>query len=239
MTIPQTDPTQVQTVDAAITGRHSVRAFLPTPVDQAVIREILTVAARAPSGTNTQPWHVYVITGKTRQAVVDAVTQAQTALFMDPTQSERYQETFSYYPQQWISPFIDRRRENGWGLYGLLGIQKGDKAKMAAQQLRNFQFFDAPVGLFFTVNRVMGIGSKMDTAMLIQNIMIAAKARGLDTCPQAAWNQFHSLVLPLIGASQDEELICGMAMGYADAGDIVNGFLTPRVSVDEFAHFRD
>ena len=87
---------------------------------------------------------------------------------------------------------------------------------MAQQQLRNFQFFDAPVGLFFTVNQAMGIGAKMDIAMMIQNVMIAAKARSLDTCPQAAWSHFHAIVLNILGAAQDEELVCGMARGYAD-----------------------
>ena len=108
-------------------------------------------------------------------------------------------------------PFIDRRRENGWGLYGLLEIKKA-KRKMAEQQLRNFKLFDAPVGLFFTVNKTMGIGSKMDIAMMIQNVMVAAKARGLDTCPQAAWNHFHPIVLDIVGASDDEELVCAIAL---------------------------
>lgn len=233
--------TQDQTaiVDSVITARHSVRAFLDTPVDTQTIKDILTVASRAPSGTNTQPWKVYVVTGDTRAQLIDNIFAAKQAIADDPSLADKFQETYPYYPTEWISPFIDRRRENGWGLYGLLGIQKGDKEKMAAQQDRNFKLFDAPVGLFFTVNKVMGTGSKMDIAMMIQNVMIAAKARGLDTCPQAAFNHFHPVVLETIGAGDDEELVCTVALGYADESDIVNTFITPRVPVDEFSVFLD
>ncbi len=230
---------QVQLVDQAITSRHSVRAFLPTPFEPQIIKDILAVASRAPSGTNTQPWKVYVVTGKTRDTMIRRVCDAQIALTNDPSHAEQYQETFAYYPEKWISPFIDRRRENGWGLYGLLNIQKGEKEKMAQQQLRNFQLFDAPVGLFFTVNKMMGVGSKMDIAMMIQNVMIAAKARGLDTCPQAAWNHFHPIVLDVLHASEDEELVCTVALGYADPDHIVNTFITPRESVESFTQFLD
>ncbi|WP_420002389.1 nitroreductase [Acinetobacter sp. LF10] len=226
-------------VDDAITTRHSVRAFLDTPVATETIKDILNVAARAPSGTNTQPWKVYVVTGQKRAEMIERVCAAQQALFQQPELAEEYQETFAYYPETWISPFIDRRRENGWGLYGLLGIQKGEKEKMAAQQLRNYQLFDAPVALYFTVNKAMGIGSKMDISMMIQNVMIAAKARGLDTCPQAAWNHFHPIVLDVLGAPENEELVCTIALGYADPDHIVNTFITPREPVENFTVFLD
>lgn len=230
---------QIRYVDDAITARHSVRAFLDTPVATETIKDILNVAARAPSGTNTQPWKVYVVTGQKRAEMIERVCAAQQALFQQPELAEQYQETFAYYPETWISPFIDRRRENGWGLYGLLGIQKGEKEKMAAQQLRNYQLFDAPVALYFTVNKAMGIGSKMDISMMIQNVMVAAKARGLDTCPQAAWNHFHPIVLDVLGAPDDEELVCTVALGYADPDHIVNTFITPREPVENFTVFLD
>lgn len=230
---------QIRYVDDAITARHSVRAFLDTPVATETIKDILNVAARAPSGTNTQPWKVYVVTGQKRAEMIERVCTAQQALFQQPELAEQYQETFAYYPETWISPFIDRRRENGWGLYGLLGIQKGEKEKMAAQQLRNYQLFDAPVALYFTVNKAMGIGSKMDISMMIQNVMIAAKARGLDTCPQAAWNHFHPIVLDVLGAPENEELVCTIALGYADPDHIVNTFITPREPVENFTVFLD
>jgi nitroreductase len=228
---------QIRHVDDAITSRHSVRAFLDTPVATQTIKDILTVASRAPSGTNTQPWKVYVVTGKKRAEMIDRVCTAQIEIFQKPELAEQYQETFAYYPETWISPFIDRRRENGWGLYGLLGIQKGEKEKMAAQQLRNYQLFDAPVALCFTVNKAMGIGSKMDISMMIQNVMVAAKARGLDTCPQAAWNHFHPIVLDVLDAPEDEELVCTVALGYADPDHIVNSFITPREPVENFTVF--
>ena len=231
------NPEQVQLVDDAIRSRHSVRAFLSTPVDAQIIKDILEVACRAPSGTNTQPWKVYVVTDKKRDEMVDRVCKAQLEIYNHPEKAAEYQETFPYYPEKWISPFIDRRRENGWGLYGLLNIQKGEREKMAAQQLRNYQLFDAPVGLYFAVNKAMGIGSKMDISMMIQNVMVAAKARGLDTCPQAAWNHFHPIVLEVLGASDDEELVCTVALGYANPDEIVNTFITPREPVENFTVF--
>lgn len=233
------DQNLVRAVDQTITSRHSVRAFLDTPVSTDMLKDILTVASRAPSGTNTQPWKVYVLTGKKRDELVQRVCQAQMELYQNPALAAHYKETFAYYPEQWFSPYIDRRRENGWGLYGLLNIQKGEKEKMARHNLRNFELFDAPVGLFFTLHKDLGIGSKMDISMMIQNVMLAAKARGLDTCPQAAWNHFHSIVLDVLGAGEDEELVCGMSLGYADPDHIVNTFITPRVPVEEFAVFVD
>ncbi|SPL71042.1 nitroreductase [Acinetobacter stercoris] len=230
---------QIQIVDNVIQSRHSVRAFLNQPVEVQTIKDILTVASRAPSGTNTQPWNVYVVTGTKRDELIKRVSNAQIELFQKPELAEHYKETFAYYPEKWISPFIERRRENGWGLYGLLNIQKGEKEKMAAQQLRNFRLFDAPVGLFFTAHKSLGIGSKMDISMMIQNVMIAAKARGLDTCPQAAWNHFHPIVLEVLGAPEDQELICAVALGYADPNEVVNTFITPREPVENFAKFLD
>ncbi|MBO3661137.1 nitroreductase [Acinetobacter variabilis] len=233
------DQNLVHAVDQTITSRHSVRAFLDTPVSTDMLKDILTVASRAPSGTNTQPWKVYVLTRKKREELVQRVCQAQMELYQNPALAAQYKETFAYYPEQWFSPYIDRRRENGWGLYGLLNIQKGEKEKMARQNLRNFELFDAPVGLFFTLHKDLGVGSKMDISMMIQNVMLAAKARGLDTCPQAAWNHFHSIVLDVLGTGDDEELVCGMSLGYADPDHILNTFITPRVPVEEFAVFVD
>ena len=226
-------------VDDAITSRMSIRAFLPTPVDTAQIEHILQVASRAPSGTNCQPWRVYVLRGASRDALVDTVCTAHDAMRTDPALAAQYVEEYDYYPQQWVSPYIDRRRENGWGLYGLLGIAKGEKDKMHAQHHRNFRFFDAPVGLMFTVDRVMGRGSLVDYGAFLQNIMVAARGQGLHTCPQAAWNGFSKIILPHIGAGADEMLVCGMALGYADESNVVNTFHTPRVPVQDFTHWLD
>ena len=226
-------------VTDAINSRMSVRAFTPQAVARELITEVLQLASRAPSGTNTQPWKVYVLQGQSRDTLVDKVCAAHDALRANPALASEYREEYDYYPEQWVSPYIDRRRENGWGLYGLLGIGKGDKDKMHLQHQRNFRFFDAPVGLMFTIDRVMGRGSLVDYGMFLQNLMLAARAYGLHTCPQAAWNHFGKIILPHIGAGPDEMLVCGMALGYADDKDIVNTFHTPRVPVAEFTRWLD
>ncbi|WP_372659534.1 nitroreductase [Hydrogenophaga sp.] len=221
-------------VDAAITSRMSARAFLPKPVPRATIEHLLQLASRAPSGTNTQPWKVYVLQGASRDSLVDKVCAAHDALRADPSLAEQYREEYDYYPEKWVSPYIDRRRENGWGLYGLLDITKGDKDKMHAQHQRNFRFFDAPVGLMFTLDRVMGRGSLVDYGMFMENLMVAARGHGLHTCPQAAWNGFAQIILPHVGAGASEMLVCGMSLGYADPEHIVNTFHTPRETVQSF-----
>jgi nitroreductase len=227
----------IAAVDHAITSRMSARAFTQQTVSRELITEILQVASRAPSGTNTQPWKVYVLQGAKRDALVDKVCAAHEAMRADPEVAKQYTEQYDYYPEKWVSPYIDRRRENGWSLYGLLGIGKADKDRMHEQQQRNFKFFDAPVGLMFTLDPIMGRGSLLDCGMFIQNIMLAARARGLHTCPQAAWNGFHSIILPHIGAGESKRMVCGMSLGYADETDKVNTLVTPRVPVNEFTHW--
>ncbi|HTH80215.1 MAG TPA: nitroreductase family protein, partial [Ramlibacter sp.] len=153
-------------VDTAIGTRFSVRAFLgDKAVEREKIQHILGVARRAPSGTNTQPWNVYVLQGASRDSLVQKVCAAHDAIYLNPALAVEYSEEYDYYPQKLISPFIDRRRENGWGLYGLLGIAKGEKDKMHAQHHRNYKFFDAPVGLMFTIDRSLGRGSLVDCGM--------------------------------------------------------------------------
>ena len=235
--VPPATVIDARAVDAAITSRMSARAFLPRPVQREVIEHILEVASRAPSGTNTQPWKVYVLQGASRDALVQKVCAAHDALRADPSLAGEYREAYDYYPEKWVSPYIDRRRENGWSLYGLLGITKGDKDKMHAQHQRNFRFFDAPVGLMFTLDQIMGRGSLVDYGMFLQNIMVAARGHGLHTCPQAAWNGFAKIILPHIGAGEQEMLVCGMSLGYADPADPVNDFHTPREPVSSFTHW--
>ena len=226
-------------VDSAITSRMSARAFTSQEVPRHLLQHLLEVASRAPSGTNTQPWKVYVLQGSSRDALVAKVCAAHDAMRADPGLAAQYKEEYDYYPEKWASPYIDRRRENGWSLYGLLGIGKGDKEKMHLQHQRNYQFFDAPVGLMFTLDRVMGRGSLLDYGMFLQSLMVAARAHGLHTCPQAAWNSFASIVKPHIGAGPQEMLVCGMALGYAADADPVNAFHTPRVAVNEFTKWLD
>jgi nitroreductase len=220
-------------VDAAITSRRSIRAFLPTPVPRRVLEDILQVAARAPSGTNTQPWRVYVLTG----AAKESLSAKLRAAYDDPAERARHTEEYAYYPTEWVPPYIDRRRKVGWDLYGLLGIAKTDKAGMHAQHRRNYDFFGAPVGLMFTIDRVMRQGSWLDFGMFLQSLMIAARGRGLDTCPQAAFTQFHRIVIEHVGAAAGEQLVCGMSLGHADPQAIENTLVTERESVSRFARF--
>ena len=225
------------TIPQAMDSRMSARAFTQQAVSKETITDILQMSARAPSGTNTQPWKVYVLQGDTRDSLVAKVCAAHDEIRAHPEKAADYREAYDYYPEKWVSPYIDRRRENGWSLYGLLGIGKADKDKMHLQHQRNYKFFDAPVGLMFTLDKVMGRGSLLDYGMFLQNIMLAARAHGLHTCPQAAWNGFANIILPHIGAGADEMLVCGMALGYADEQDIANTLRTPRESVASFTHW--
>ena len=224
---------QQQAVDAAITSRRSIRAFLPTPVPREDIEALLEVAARAPSGTNTQPWRVHVLTGAAKARLSEAILAA----YRDPAQCQAHTEEYAYYPREWVSPFIERRRKVGWDLYALLGLARDNKAGMAAQHGRNYAFFDAPVGLIFTIDRVMEQGSWLDYGMFLQNIMVAARARGLDTCPQAAFTQFHRIIAQQLALPAGDMLVCGMALGWADPDKIENTLVTEREPVSAFTHF--
>ncbi|SFR73449.1 nitroreductase [Mitsuaria sp. TWR114] len=232
---PFTPPTPEQSaaVDAAIVTRHSMRAFLPTPVPRALIEELLAVAARAPSGTNTQPWQVHVLTGGAKDRLVARIQ----SVYDDPEELATHSEEYAYYPREWVSPYIDRRRKVGWDLYGLLGITKGDKLRMHEQHGRNYRFFDAPVGLMFTIDRVMQQGSWLDYGMFLQNIMVAARGRGLHTCPQAAFTQFHRVIAEELGLAPHQQVVCGMSLGYADPAAIENTLVTERDPVAAFTRF--
>jgi len=224
---------QAAIVDAAITTRRSLRAFLPDPIPRQTIEEILAVASRAPSGTNTQPWKVYVLTGEAKAALSAKIAAA----YDDPAERAAHTEEYAYYPTEWKAPFIDRRRKVGWDLYGLLGIAKTDKQRMHVQHRRNYEFFGAPVGLMFTIDRAMQQGSWLDYGMFLQSIMIAARGRGLDTCPQAAFMQFHRIISAHVGAPDNEQVVCGMSLGHADPNAIENSLVTEREPVSGFARF--
>jgi nitroreductase len=235
MDLPNTAALNTAAIDAAIVSRRSVRAFLPTPAPHGMVEEILEVAARAPSGTNTQPWKVYVLQGAAR----DEFSQRLCRAYDDPAEREAHTEEYAYYPAQWVSPYIDRRRKVGWDLYGLLGIGREDKARMHAQHRRNYEFFGAPVGLIFTIDRILAQGSWLDYGMFLQNVMVAARARGLDTCPQAAFARFHRLIGELLGLNAAEMVVCGMALGHADPQAPENELRTAREPVLSFARFVD
>ncbi len=221
-------------VDQAILTRRSVRAFLPRPVPRALVEEILAIAARAPSGTNVQPWKVIVLTGAARERLSRAIVAAAD----DPAQ-HGVGETLRWYPERWPEPYQSRRRKLGWDLYGLLGIGRDDTSRMRDQHQRNYRFFDAPVGMIFAMDRVLERGSWLDLGMFMQTIMIAARARGLDTCPQAAFAPFHRVIERNLSLSPGEMALCGMALGYADPSRVENNLQTEREPVASFARFID
>lgn len=229
------DTPQQQAVDAAITSRRSIRAFLPKAVERDDIEHILRVASRAPSGTNTQPWQVHVLTAQAKDRFCERLLSA----YNDAEARAAHEEEYPYYPAKWTSPYLDRRRKVGWDLYGLLGLSREDKAGMHAQHGRNFLFFDAPVGMIFTIDRHLGLGSWLDYGMFLQNIMIAARGRGLDTCPQAAFNRFHRLIGEMLRLPVSKMVVCGMALGYADASRIENTLQTTRETPDNFTRYVD
>ena len=219
-------------VDEAVRSRQSARAFLPNPVERATVEELLRLASRSASGSNIQPWRVRVIAGdaKTRltQAIFDAVARDGFA---------PYQREWNYYPVRWREPFLGRRRKIGWDMYSLLGVAKGDFEGTQQARMRNYEFFGAPVGMMFTLDEDLEIGSWLDLGIFLGSIMIAARGHGLHTCPQAAFADFHSVIRPVLNIPENEIIVCGMALGHIDPDAPVNGLKTERADLDAFATF--
>ncbi|QGZ30317.1 nitroreductase [Stutzerimonas stutzeri] len=222
-----------QAVDWAITTRRSIRAFLPTAVPREEIESILDVARFSATGVNMQPWRVHVVTGDMK----DRLSLAIADIDSNPSLSMSLDDPYEYYPREWVAPYVDRRRKVGWELYGLLGIAKGDKQRMHEQHGRNYRFFDAPVGLLFTIDRVLQEGSLLDYGMFLQSVMVAARGRGLHTCPQAAFLKYHNVIAEILSIPPEQMLVCGMSLGYADETSIENTLVTDREPVNAFATF--
>ena len=220
-------------VSDAIRTRRSLRAFLPKDVPNSIIQSILETACRAPSSTNMQPWQVHVVRSDVKQRLCDAVCHAFDH------EKDQHQGECKVYPERWFDPYISRRRKVGWDLYGLLNIGKSEREKMHVQHRRNFQFFDAPVGMIFTIHRELAIGSWLDYGMFLQNIMLLAREQGLHSCPQAAWTDFHQVIRKVLPVSADEIIVCGLALGYADESAIENSLLTERAEVADFVQFHE
>jgi nitroreductase len=216
------------TAEEAIASRRSIRAFLPTPVPRADVERILDIAARAPSGTNMQPWRGYAMAGAPLRALCDALVAEAGA---------KVEAEYRYYPEAFFEPYLSRRRKVGWDLYGLLGIAKGESEKMQRQHARNFTFFGAPVGLIFTIDRRLEIGSWLDTGMFLGNVMTVARGMGLDTCPQAAFAPHHRTIRAMLGIPENEVVVCGMALGHADPAAPENTLVTERAAAAEFCAF--
>lgn len=220
------------TVEEALLSRRSVRAFKPDPVPRAVLEEILALASRAPSGTNIQPWKVRVLAGEARERL----SRAMLAAYANKGESG-FKPPYNYYPVKWREPYLARRRKVGWDLYGILGLTRENKEGMSAQHARNFKFFDAPVALIFTLDADLELGSWLDYGMFLENVMLAARGKGLDTCPQAAIAHAHQVVRSELAIPASESIVCGMSLGVAHPDAIENGLVTVREPVANFAQF--
>ena len=219
-------------VEDAIRGRRSIRAYQAKAVPRETISRVLETAARAPSGTNVQPWHVYVMQGAQKAAMSAELLR----LHATATPGKR---EYNYYPEEWREPYLARRRACGFGLYKTLGIGKGDKQRMHEQHAHNWTFFGAPVGLMFSIDSYLEKGSWLDFGMFLQSIMIAARGEGLATCPQAAFAYQPATVKRFSGIPDTHTLVCGMALGYEDTNQVVNTFVTEREPVEKFVTWVD
>lgn len=219
-------------VDEAIRSRKSVRAFLPTPVERSTVEELLALASRSASGSNIQPWRVRVVAGDLKTSLSRSILDAIARDGFEP-----YQREWNYYPVNWREPFLGRRRKIGWDMYNLLGVAKGDFEGTHQARLRNYEFFGAPVGMIFTLDEHLEIGSWLDLGIYLGALMIAARGRGLDTCPQAAFADFHKIIRPLLAIPEREIVVCGMALGHIDPDAPVNMLVTERAPLADFATF--
>jgi len=219
-------------VDDAINTRQSVRAFLPTPVDRATVETLLRLSARSASGSNIQPWRVRVIGGAVKDRLEKAIFDAVARDGFEP-----YQREWNYYPVNWREPFLGRRRKIGWGMYNLLGVAKGEFEGTQRARMRNYEFFGAPVGMIFTLDEDLEIGSWLDLGIYLGTLMIAARGHGLHTCPQAAFADFHRIIRPILNIPEKEIIVCGMALGHIDPDAPVNRLITERALLADYASF--
>ncbi|WP_366656835.1 nitroreductase [Fodinicurvata sp. EGI_FJ10296] len=219
-------------VHGAITSRRSVRGFTDAPVSADVVRRLLDVARHAPSGSNMQPWKAHVVTGA-------ALSRLSNALMAAHDSGEPAAREYDYYPQTWREPYLARRRKVGWQLYEQVGIARGDREASRRWHGRNYEFFGAPVGMIFSIDRDLGQGSLIDFGMFLQSLMIAARGEGLDTCPQAALANYPAILRDQLSIPEDELILCGLSLGHADPNAPANRFRAEREPVEAFARFHD
>jgi len=229
--MPENSP-NAAAVDDAIITRQSMRAFLPTPVDRATVETLLELSARSASGSNIQPWRVRVVAGAIKDRLEKAIFDAVARDGFEP-----YQREWNYYPVNWREPFLGRRRKIGWGMYSLLGVAKGDFEGTQRARMRNYEFFGAPVGMIFTLDEDLEIGSWLDLGIYLGTLMIAARGHGLHTCPQAAFADFHRIIRPILDIPEKEVIVCGMALGHIDPDAPVNRLATERAPLADYASF--
>ncbi len=227
-------PAPAMTLAEAMQSRRSIRSYLPDPIPRATIEAILALASRAPSGSNAQPWHVHVVTGQSLARLSDALVTA----FDDPVPG-KYAAEYDYYPREWVTPYLERRRKVGWDLYSLVGIAKGDKAAMQAQHRRNHLFFDAPAALVFSIDRALSRGSWLDYGMFLQSVMLAARAFDLDTCPQASIVPYATVASQVLALPSEQMIVCAMSLGRANPDAVENSLVSEREPVAGFTQFHE
>lgn len=218
--------------------RRSVRGFLDKPVSKELVGDLLRAAARSPSGTNMQPWRVYVLMDEAKDRLIREVL-AKRELEPHREKPPKPFGEYDYNPEPLFEPFLTRRRTVGFSLYQILGVAKGDRAASWIMAGRNFEFFGAPVGLIFTIDRSLQQGSWLDYGIFLQSLMLAANDVGLDTCAQAAWRHYHDIIRSLLSLPDNEIVVCGMSLGYADKDAPANRLVTEREPVEGFATFVD
>jgi nitroreductase len=219
----------METIEA-LKQRKSVRAYLPKDIDMDKIKEILNSAKHSPSGVNMQPWNVYVVSGEKKK---DLETKVQEAFEENP----RGEMEYEYYPLKWEEPYKSRRKETGLLMYETLGISRADVWRQKEQWKANYRAFDAPVVLYFFIDKNLGKGSFLDYGMFIQSIALSATSLGLGTCIQAALASYPSVIKKELAIGDDKELICGMALGYEDKDALINSYRVDRLDIDEFTTF--
>jgi nitroreductase len=217
-------------IDEALTKRRSARAFRPDPVPREIVEDILRIAARAPSGTNVQPWKIHVVAGEVRERLEREVLAHRET--RPPDEKAEFART-----SKRKEPYISRMRKLGKDMYTLLGIPRGDQDANWRQWGRNYQFFDAPVGLILTIDKDLDMMSYVDVGMFAMAIMLAAKARGLDTCAQGAWNNYWTVTRRILNVPEDQYIIFGISLGYADEDQPVNTLVADREPMEDFATF--
>ncbi|MDQ8727401.1 nitroreductase [Bradyrhizobium sp. LHD-71] len=216
-------------IDEIMAGRSACREFCDTPVPRQAIEHILRVARFAPSGANIQPWHVYVLAGAAKDGVSAALLEAHE------TSSGEHMSEYRYYASDLPDPYLRRRQEFGRLFYGSLGIAQTDVEARSRQTAKNYTFFGAPVGLIVTIDRRLEVGSWLDLGMFVQNVMLAAAGRGLQSCPQETFSKYHRILRPLLSIPPEQMVVCGISIGRARVQETKR--LMPRANVDEFATF--
>ncbi len=218
-------------VDSVMHGRKAVRSFLKKPVEKTLVAEILEIARTAPSNSNTQPWRVYALAGKPKEALSQALCEAHS------NRPDEYTACYKHFPDVLGEKFLARQNKYAEAYYNCLGIERSDQAARAAQTGQNFLFFGAPVGFIFTIENALERGSWLDYGMFLQSIMLAAKARGLDTCPQISFVKYHEIIRKNLPIPNNEIVVCGMSLGYADHAKHVNSLRLPREQIESFTSF--